>query len=107
MSALAEIPARLSGDMRAGSLRREDLEAFEGLLSQHGRGALLVTGAGDGRIIIGTGSDTNFASTGVPFMPNETYFLAAYFGYEEGNNYAMLMQHYKDFQTRFQSALPR
>jgi hypothetical protein len=51
--------------MRAGSLRREDLEAFEGLLSQHGRGALLVTGAGDGPLALSTGLASAGATRGM------------------------------------------
>ncbi len=65
MSAIAEIPARLSGDMRAGNLRREDLDAFERLLSEHGRGALLVTGAGDGPLALSTGLASAAATRGM------------------------------------------
>lgn len=64
MSAIAEIPARLSGDLRPGALRREDLEAFERLLDRHSRGALLVTGAGDGPLALSTGLASASAARG-------------------------------------------
>jgi hypothetical protein len=65
VSAIAEIPARLSGDLRAGTLHREDLESFERLLQQHGRGTLLVTGAGDGPLALSTGLASASAARGV------------------------------------------
>jgi Mrp family chromosome partitioning ATPase len=47
---LAEIPARSSSDLRPGTLRRRDLEAFEGLLRElNGDQAVLITGNGAGR----------------------------------------------------------
>lgn len=50
MKVLAEIPARSSPDLRAGTLRRSDLEAFAGLLGElHDARAVLMTGAGAGR----------------------------------------------------------
>jgi len=46
---LAEIPARSSPDLRTGTLRRGDLEAFGGLLEELGGArAILMTGAGAG-----------------------------------------------------------
>lgn len=50
MKVLAEIPARSASELRTGTLRRADLEAFNGLL--RGLGAVrvvLMTGAGTGR----------------------------------------------------------
>jgi Mrp family chromosome partitioning ATPase len=64
VSESAEIPARLSGDLRAGSLRREDLEAFGRLLEQRSRGTLLVTGAGDGPLALSTGLASASAARG-------------------------------------------
>lgn len=50
MKVLAEIPARSSPDLRAGSLRRSDLKAFDGLLTElSGAQAVLMTGRGPGR----------------------------------------------------------
>lgn len=50
MKVLAEIPARSSPDLRPGTLRRCDLEAFAGLLGElHGARAVLMTGAGASR----------------------------------------------------------
>lgn len=47
MKVLAEIPARSSPDLRAGTLRRCDLEAFGGLLEELGGArAVLMTGEG-------------------------------------------------------------
>jgi Mrp family chromosome partitioning ATPase len=47
---LAEIPAAASPDARAGTLRRRDMEAFEGLLAGlAGRRSVLIAGAGPGR----------------------------------------------------------
>jgi Mrp family chromosome partitioning ATPase len=46
---LAEIPARSSPDLRAGTLRRRDLEAFDGLLEElRGARSVLVTGTAPG-----------------------------------------------------------
>lgn len=50
MKVLAEIPARSSPDLRAGTLRRGDLEAFGGLLEElRGACIVLMTGGGSGR----------------------------------------------------------
>jgi len=47
---LAEIPARSSPDLRVGTLRRGDLEAFGGLLQElRGARSVLITGEGAGR----------------------------------------------------------
>jgi hypothetical protein len=47
---LAKIPARSSPDLRAGTLRRRDLEAYGGLLEGlAGAGTVLVAGEGQGR----------------------------------------------------------
>jgi Mrp family chromosome partitioning ATPase len=47
---LAEIPPRSSPDLRTGTLRRRDLEAFGGLLEElRGARSVLVTGQGAGR----------------------------------------------------------
>ncbi|HET9163879.1 MAG TPA: hypothetical protein VFN89_10630 [Solirubrobacterales bacterium] len=46
MKVLAEIPARSSPELRAGSLRRSDLEAYGGLLGKLGSATcVLITGA--------------------------------------------------------------
>lgn len=45
MKVLAEIPARTSPDLRTGSLRRSDLDAYGGLLGElHGARCVLATG---------------------------------------------------------------
>lgn len=50
MKVLAEIPPRSSPDLRAGTLRRCDLEAFGGVLEAlRGARSVLMTGAGAGR----------------------------------------------------------
>lgn len=50
MKVLAEIPARSSPDLRTGTLRRRDLEAYGGLLKRlRGLRSVLVTGDGPGR----------------------------------------------------------
>lgn len=50
MKVLAEIPARSSPDLRAGTLRRCDLEVFGGLLRElHGIRSVLLTGDGPSR----------------------------------------------------------
>jgi len=47
---LAEIPSRASPELRTGTLRRSDLEAFEGLLRELiGVGVVLLTGTGPSR----------------------------------------------------------
>jgi Mrp family chromosome partitioning ATPase len=46
VSVLAKIPGRPSNDLRAGALRRRDIEAFDSLLGKlGGAGTVLVTGA--------------------------------------------------------------
>jgi Mrp family chromosome partitioning ATPase len=64
VNTLAEIPARSFGDLRAGTLRRRDLGAFGPVLDQHGEGALLVTGAGDGPLTLSTGLAAAAATRG-------------------------------------------
>lgn len=50
MKVLAEIPARSSPDLRTGTLRRSDLEAFGGLLEELGEvRSVLLTGEAPGR----------------------------------------------------------
>ena len=66
MKTLAEIPARTSRDVRAGPLRRHDLEVFGSILDDHGKGALLVSGAGDGRLALSTGLASAAAARGIP-----------------------------------------
>lgn len=65
MKVLAEIPSRASPDLRAGSLRRGDLEAFGGLLEKlRGTRAALVTGDGMGRRQVSVGLATAAAAAG-------------------------------------------
>jgi Mrp family chromosome partitioning ATPase len=62
---LAEIPTRSSPDLRAGTLRRRDLEAFDGLLGElGGAGSVLMTGAGSGRKAAAIGLATAAAAAG-------------------------------------------
>jgi Mrp family chromosome partitioning ATPase len=62
---LAEIPARSSPDLRAGTLRRCDLEAFAGLLRElNGARAVLMTGAGASRRGAAVGLATAAAAAG-------------------------------------------
>lgn len=50
MKVLAEIPPPSSSDLRTGTLRRSDLEAFGGLLGElSGRRSVLITGDAPGR----------------------------------------------------------
>ena len=50
MKVLAEIPPPSSPDLRTGTLRRSDLEAFGGLLEElNGRRSVLITGEATGR----------------------------------------------------------
>lgn len=50
MKILAEIPPPSSPDLRTGTLRRSDLEAFGGLLGElNGRRSVLITGEATGR----------------------------------------------------------
>jgi MinD-like ATPase involved in chromosome partitioning or flagellar assembly len=65
VNVLAEIAAGSSGgDLRAGALRRQDLEALGRILDEPGRGALLVTGAGDGPLALSTGLAAAAAARG-------------------------------------------
>jgi Mrp family chromosome partitioning ATPase len=63
---LAEIPARSAADLPGGTLRRRDLEAFEGLLEKlAGSRSLLVTGSGRaGRRTVALGLATAAAAVG-------------------------------------------
>ena len=54
MKPLAEIRGRSGDAVRAGTLRRGDLEALGGLLENIGDGPVLVSGAGEGRLAIST-----------------------------------------------------
>lgn len=64
MKPLAKIRGRSRDSVRAGTLRRSDLEAFGGLLEKVGGGMLLVTGAGDGRLVASTGLASASAAAG-------------------------------------------
>lgn len=56
MKVLAEIPARTSPELRTGTLRRGDLEAFEGLLQELiGVRVVLLTGTGASRREVAVG----------------------------------------------------
>jgi Mrp family chromosome partitioning ATPase len=62
---LAEIPPRSSPDLRTGTLRRGDLEAFGGLLEElKGAQAVLMTGTGAARREAAVGLATAAAATG-------------------------------------------
>ena len=54
MKPLAEIRGRSGDAVRAGTLRRGDLEAIGVLLEQIGDGPVLVSGAGEGRLAVST-----------------------------------------------------
>jgi Mrp family chromosome partitioning ATPase len=62
---LAEIRGRSRDSVRAGSLRRSDLEAYGALLEKIGDGPVLVTGAGDGRLAVSTGLASAGAASGL------------------------------------------
>jgi Mrp family chromosome partitioning ATPase len=64
VNTIAEIRARSSSDLRAGALGRQDLESLERILEAHGRGSLLVTGAGDGPLALSTGLAAASAARG-------------------------------------------
>lgn len=64
MNTIAEIAARPRADLRAGRLRRRDLEAFGQILSAHGAGVLLVSGAGDGPLALSVGLASAAAARG-------------------------------------------
>ncbi|MFI5028593.1 MAG: hypothetical protein ACHQCF_06390 [Solirubrobacterales bacterium] len=66
MNTLAEISARSGRDLRAGTLRRADLEAFGAILDEHGGGTLLITGAGDGPLALSTGLASAATARGIP-----------------------------------------
>jgi MinD-like ATPase involved in chromosome partitioning or flagellar assembly len=51
---LAKIRGRSGDSVRAGTLRRGDLEAIGGLLENIGDGPVLVSGAGEGRLAVST-----------------------------------------------------
>jgi septum formation inhibitor-activating ATPase MinD len=61
---LAEIRGRSPDSVRAGALRRSDLEAFGPLLGKVGEGPVLVTGAGEGRLAGSTGLASASAAAG-------------------------------------------
>ena len=64
MKPLAELRGRSGDSVRAGTLRRGDLEAFGALLERIGEGPVLVTGAGDGRLAASTGLASASAAAG-------------------------------------------
>lgn len=65
MKILAEIPARTSPEMRAGTLRRGDLTAFQGLLTELGGArVVLMTGDAPRRRQAATGLAAAAAATG-------------------------------------------
>jgi Mrp family chromosome partitioning ATPase len=66
VKALAEIPARSPGAVRAGTLGRYDLEAYGALLEEvRGNGPVLVTGAGEGRPGVSIGLASAAAAQGI------------------------------------------
>ncbi len=65
MKVLAEIPARSSSDLRTGTLRRCDLDAFGGLLGElPGARTVLMTGAAARRREVAVGLAATAAATG-------------------------------------------
>jgi hypothetical protein len=49
------------------------------------------SGPGDNTLVIGqAGNDLNVVSSGVPVVPNQTYFLVAHFQFRDGNDQATL-----------------
>ena len=64
MKPLAEIRGRDRDAVRAGTLRRGDLEAIGGLLEKIGEGPVLVSGAGEGRLAVSTGLASASAASG-------------------------------------------
>lgn len=64
MKPLAEVRGRSHDSVRAGTLRRSDLEAFSALLERIGDRTVLVTGAGDGRLAVSTGLASAGAASG-------------------------------------------
>jgi Mrp family chromosome partitioning ATPase len=66
---LAEIPPPSSLDLRTGTLRRSDLEAFGGLLGElNGRRSVLITGEATGRRRASAGLAAAAAATGTRAM---------------------------------------
>jgi Mrp family chromosome partitioning ATPase len=61
---LAEIRARSGESVRAGRLRRGDLDAYGILLDRAREGAVLVSGAGQGRLAVSTGLAAAAAAAG-------------------------------------------
>ena len=65
MKVLAEIPPRSSPELRTGTLRRGDLEAFGGLLEKlRGTRSVLITGQGPGRRLAAVGLAAAAAAAG-------------------------------------------
>lgn len=65
MKVLAEIPARPSADLRTGTLRRSDLEAYGGLLAElRTARAVLITGTGSSRLQTAAGLAAAAAAAG-------------------------------------------
>lgn len=65
MRVLAEIPARSASELRTGTLRRADLEAFNGLRRDLGAArVVLVTGTGTGRREVAAGLAATAAAAG-------------------------------------------
>lgn len=64
MKVLAEIPARSSPDLRTGSLRRSDLQAYGGLLERLD-GARCVLAVGSNRRTVSLGLATTAVATGL------------------------------------------
>lgn len=65
MKVLAEIPAGPSPQLRTGTLRRGDLEAFDGLLERlRGNRVVMMTGRGPSRRRVAAGLATAAASAG-------------------------------------------
>jgi Mrp family chromosome partitioning ATPase len=61
---IAEIRDRSRDSVRAGTLRRSDIEAFASLRERVGEGPVLVTGAGEGRLAVSTGLASAAAAAG-------------------------------------------
>ncbi len=64
MKPLAEIRDRGRDAVRAGTLRRSDLDAYGTVLERAGEGPVMVTGAGDGRLAVSTGLASAGAASG-------------------------------------------
>ena len=66
MKVLAEIPARSTPGLRTGSLRRRDLDAYDGLRAKLGASrSVLVTGGGECRCSVATGLAASAAAAGI------------------------------------------